>query len=96
MKQLRKLINVVEATDFKEGQAVARELVLAKVKANSKTRSEIMQICDLFHAKIVNVANDAVVIEMTDEESKTAAFLELLEPFGLLELARTGLLAIKR
>jgi acetolactate synthase-1/3 small subunit len=96
MKQLRKLINVVEATDFKEGQAVARELVLAKVKANSKTRSEIMQICDLFHAKIVNVANDAVVIEMTDEESKTAAFLELLEPFGLIELARTGLLALKR
>jgi acetolactate synthase-1/3 small subunit len=96
MKQLRKLINVVEATDFKEGQAVARELVLVKVKAGSKTRSEIMQICDLFHAKIVNVANDAVVIEMTDEESKTTAFLELLEPFGVLELARTGLLAIKR
>jgi acetolactate synthase-1/3 small subunit len=96
MKQLRKLINVVEATDFKEGQAVARELVLAKVKANAKTRSEIMQICELFHAKIVNVANDAVVIEMTDEESKTTAFLDLLEPFGVLELARTGLLALKR
>jgi len=96
MKQLRKLINVVEATDFKEGQAVARELVLAKVKASAKTRSEIMQICELFHAKIVNVANDAVVIEMTDEESKTTAFLDLLEPFGVLELARTGLLAIKR
>ncbi|HXA79824.1 MAG TPA: acetolactate synthase small subunit [Opitutaceae bacterium] len=96
MKQLRKLINVVEASDFKEGQAVARELVLAKVKANAKTRAEIMQICDLFHAKIVNVANDAVVIEMTDEESKTTAFLDLLEPFGVLELARTGLLALKR
>jgi acetolactate synthase-1/3 small subunit len=96
MKQLRKLINVIEAADFKEGQAVARELVLAKVKANSKTRSEIMQICDIFHAKIVNVANDTVVIEMTDEEAKTTAFIELLEPFGLLELARTGLLALKR
>ncbi len=96
MKQLRKLINVVEATDFKEGQAVARELVLAKVKANAKSRSEIMQICELFHAKIVNVANDAVVIEMTDEEAKTIAFLDLLEPFGVLELARTGLLALKR
>jgi acetolactate synthase I/III small subunit len=96
MKQLRKLINVVEANDFKDGQAVARELVLAKVKANAKTRSEIMQICELFHAKIVNVANDAVVIEMTDEEAKTTAFLDLLEPFGVLELARTGLLALKR
>jgi acetolactate synthase I/III small subunit len=96
MKQLRKLINVVEATDFKDGQAVARELVLAKVKANAKTRSEVMQICELFHAKIVNVANDAVVIEMTDEEAKTTAFLDLLEPFGVLELARTGLLALKR
>ena len=96
MKQLRKLINVVDVVDFKEGQAVGRELVLVKVKADSKTRSEIMQICDIFRAKIVNVAHDAVIIEMTGDEGKTTAFLGLIESFGIIELARTGRLALRR
>lgn len=96
MKQLRKLINVVDVVDFHEGQAVGRELVLVKVKADSKTRSEIMQICDIFRAKIVNVAHDAVIIEMTGDDGKTSAFLGLIEAFGIIELARTGQLALKR
>ncbi|HZP60972.1 MAG TPA: acetolactate synthase small subunit [Opitutaceae bacterium] len=96
MKQLRKLINVVDVVDFHEGQAVGRELVLIKVKADSKTRSEIMQICDIFRAKIVNVAHDAVIIEMTGDDGKTSAFLGLIEAFGVVELARTGQLALKR
>jgi len=96
IKQLRKLVNVVDVVDFKEGQAVDRELVLARVKADSKTRSEIMQICDIFRAKIVNVAHDEVIIEITGDEGKVAAFLGLLESFGILELARTGQLALKR
>lgn len=96
MKQLRKLINVVDVVDFHEGQAVGRELVLVKVKADSKTRSEIMQICDIFRAKIVNVAHDAVIIEMTGDDGKTSAFLGLVEAFGIVELARTGQLALKR
>jgi acetolactate synthase-1/3 small subunit len=95
-KQLRKLVNVVEVVDFHEGQAVQRELLLTRVKADSKTRSEIMQICDIFRAKIVNVAHDAVIIEITGDEGKVSAFLKLVEPFGILELARTGLLALKR
>ena len=95
-KQLRKLINVVEVIDFHEGEAVQRELLLVRVKASSKTRSEIMQICDIFRAKIVNVAKDAVIIEITGDEGKLSAFLNLLEPFGILEIARTGLLALKR
>lgn len=95
-KQLRKLINVVEVVDFHEGQAVQRELLLVRVKADSKTRSEIMQICDIFRAKIVNVAHDAVIIEITGDEAKMSAFLKLLDPFGILEIARTGLLALKR
>jgi acetolactate synthase I/III small subunit len=95
-KQLRKLVNVVEVVDFKEGQAVMRELVLAKVKADSRTRSEIMQICDIFRAKIVNVAQDAVIVEITGDEGKLSAFLGLLEGFGIVELARTGQLALKR
>lgn len=96
IKQLRKLVNVVEVVDFKEGQAVVRELVLIKVKADSKTRSEIMQICDIFRAKIVNVSHSSVIVEATGDEGKVSAFLNLLEPFGVLELARTGVLALKR
>lgn len=95
-KQLRKLVNVVDVVDFKEGQAVVRELVLVKVKADARTRSEIMQICDIFRAKVVNVAHDALVVEVTGDESKTAAFLRLVEAFGILELARTGQLAMRR
>ncbi len=95
-KQLRKLINVVDVVNFKEGQAVVRELVLVKIKADSKVRSEIMQICDIFRAKIVNVAQDAVIVEVTGDEAKTGAFLKLVDDFGILELARTGQLALKR
>ena len=96
IKQLRKLINVVDVVDFKEGQAVVRELVLVRVKADNRTRSEIMQICDIFRTKIVNVSHEDVIIELTGDEGKVAAFLGLLEPFGILELARTGQLALKR
>jgi acetolactate synthase-1/3 small subunit len=90
------LINIVDVTDFKEGQAVSRELVLVKIKADGKTRPEIMQICDIFRAKIVNVAHRDVIIEITGDEGKVGAFLGLVEPFGILELARTGQLALKR
>jgi acetolactate synthase-1/3 small subunit len=96
IKQLRKLVNVVEAVDFKGDEAVIRELMLVKVRADSKTRSEVMQICDIFRTKIVNVSADSVIIEVTGDESKAGAFLKLLEPFGVIELARTGVLALKR
>ena len=96
IKQLTKLVNVVEVVDFSEGQAVERELLLAKIKADSKTRSEIMQISDIFRAKIVNVAHDSLIAEITGDEGKLSAFLKLIEPFGILELARTGQLALKR
>jgi len=93
IKQLRKLVNVVDVVDFTEGQAVSRELVLIKVKADSKTRSEIMQISDIFRTKIVNVSHDSLIIEMTGDDGKVSAFLKLIEPFGIIELARTGALA---
>ena len=96
IKQLRKLVNVVEVVDFTEGEAVVRELVLVKVKAPSKTRSEIMQICDIFRTRIVNVAKDSVIVEVVGDEAKSCAFIKLLEPFGIIELARTGVLAQKR
>jgi len=96
IKQLRKLVNVIEVVDFKEGQAVARELVLVRVKADGRTRSEIMQICDIFRTKIVNVSHDNVIIEVTGDDAKVTAFLDLLKPFGILEQARTGRLALMR
>ena len=96
IKQLRKLINVVEVIDFKEGQAVARELVLVKVRASTTTRSEVVQIADVFRAKIVNLTHESLIIELTGDDDKISALLGLLEPFGILELARTGRLALKR
>jgi acetolactate synthase-1/3 small subunit len=96
IKQLRKLINVVDVIDFKEGQAVARELVLVKIRATSQTRSEIVQIADIFRAKIVHLAADSLIMEATGDDEKVSALLGLLEPFGILELARTGRLALKR
>ena len=96
IKQLRKLINVVDVIDFKEGQAVARELILVKVRADAKTRPELLQIKDIFRAKIVNLTPDSLIIEATGDEEKVSALLGLLEPFGIVELARTGRLALKR
>jgi acetolactate synthase-1/3 small subunit len=96
IKQLRKLVNVVDVADFKEGQAVGRELILVKVTASAQSRSEIMQICDIFRAKIVNVGPNDVIIESTGDEGKVVAFLGLLGPFGIIELARTGQLALTR
>ena len=95
-KQLRKLVNVVEVADFGEGQAVARELILVKVRADSRTRAELLQIADVFRAKIVNLSAESLIIEVTGDEGKINAFLGLLEPFGIVELARTGQLALKR
>jgi acetolactate synthase-1/3 small subunit len=96
IKQLRKLVNVVEVVDFKDGQAVARELILVKVRADVKSRPEVLQIADVFRAKIVNLCQDSLIIEATGDDDKITAFLGLLEPFGILELARTGRLALKR
>jgi acetolactate synthase I/III small subunit len=96
IRQLRKLINVVDVIDFKDGQSVDRELVLVKVKADAETRSEIVQIADIFRAKIVNLAADNLIIELTGSDEKVTALLSLLTPFGIIELARTGRLALKR
>ena len=96
IRQLRKLINVVEVIDFTEGQAVERELVLVKVRADTKTRPEIVQIADIFRARVVNLAIDNLIIELTGNDDKVNALLGLLEPFGIIELARTGRLALKR
>jgi len=96
IKQVNKLINVLEVTDFADGQATERELVMLKVTASAGQRSELMQICDIFRAKIIDVGPESVNIEMTGNGNKVTAFLNLIEPYGIIEMARTGNLALKR
>lgn len=95
-KQLNKLVDVIKVQDFREGEYVDRELVLVKVGVDSKTRPEVMQICDIFRAKIVDVAHKALTIEITGNESKVGAFLDLMAPFGIRDLTRTGKVAMPR
>lgn len=96
VKQLNKLINVIEVKDFRDGEYVGRELALVKVKVSSKTRAEVMQITDIFRAKIVDVQPTSLTIEVTGDENKVEKFIELMEPFGIQELTRTGKVAIPR
>ena len=96
IKQVYKLINVLEVTEFSSGQATERELVMLKVKAPTSQRSEIMQICEIFRAKVIDVARESVNIEMTGNTNKVKAFLSLIEPYEILEMARTGNVALKR
>jgi acetolactate synthase-1/3 small subunit len=95
-KQLDKLIEVIKVTDITEGRIIARELALIKVHATPSTRSEIIQIVDIFRAKIVDVAADSVIIEATGDEEKIDSLYSLLKKFGIKELARTGRIALLR
>jgi acetolactate synthase I/III small subunit len=94
VKQLNKLVDVLEVHDFKDGDVIDRELILLRVKATSSTRPEVMQICDIFRAKIVDVQSSSLSIEVTGDESKIDKFLQLMKPFGILELSRTGRIAL--
>jgi acetolactate synthase-1/3 small subunit len=95
-KQLHKLINVLKITSLDPDSSVERELLLIKVKADAASRAEIMQIVEIFRAKIVDVGSDVMVIEMTGVREKVSAFIELLDPFGVVELMRTGRIAMGR
>ena len=96
VKQLNKLVDVLEVHDFKDGDVIDRELILLRVKATSSTRPEVMQICDIFRAKIVDVQSSSLSLEVTGDESKIDKFLQLMKPFGILELSRTGRIALPR
>jgi len=95
-KQLDKIIEVVKIVDITNNATVARELALFKVKANASTRSEIIQIVDVFRANIVDVSSDSVMVEVTGDEDKINSLLELLRGFGIREIARTGRIALTR
>ena len=95
-KQLDKVIDVVKVSDITGDQIVARELAMIKVKATSTTRAEIIQIVDIFRANIIDVGFDSVTVEVTGDEDKVDSLFDLLRPFGIKELARTGRIAMIR
>ncbi|MBI4399052.1 MAG: acetolactate synthase small subunit [Candidatus Omnitrophica bacterium] len=96
MKQLDRLVDVIRIIDLTKEEMIARELVLVKVNAPAKVRSDVIQVVNTFRAKIVDVNPKNLIIEITGTESKIDAILELLRPFGIREVVRTGLVAMSR
>lgn len=96
VKQLNKLPDVIKVHDFQEGGYVDRELVLVKVTVDSKSRAEVMQISDIFRGKIVDVQPKSLMIEITGTEDKVEKFIELMKPFRIANLTRTGKVALAR
>ena len=96
VKQLNKLVDSIKVHDFRDGEYVDRELVLIKVGVDSQTRAEVMQITDIFRAKIIDVQPKSLTIQITGDESKVDKFIELMKPFGISELTRTGKVALPR
>jgi acetolactate synthase-1/3 small subunit len=95
-KQLHKLVNVLKIRDLEPGDTVARELALFKVSADGPQRGELMQITEIFRAKVVDVTKRSLVIEVTGTTDKIEAFEDMIRPFGLIEMMRTGEIAIAR
>ncbi|ACL02267.1 acetolactate synthase, small subunit [Desulfatibacillum aliphaticivorans] len=96
IKQLRKLINVVKVTDLAEGPAVYREMALVKVSAKPEFRAEILRIVDIFRCKVIDVSAEHYTVEVTGDQGKITALLDLLKPMGVKEIARTGVTALSR
>ena len=95
-KQLNKLVNVLKIVELEAVSSVQRELLLVKVRADVETRSHVLETAQLFRAKVVDVASDAVTIEATGSSDKLEAFLRVLEPFGVKELVQSGVVAVGR
>lgn len=96
IKQLRKLIDVIKVVDLTEFDYIDRELILIKVKASGPERAEILRIVEIFRGKVIDVTSDTYTIEITGDEDKVRAIIELLKPFGVKEVVRTGKIAITR
>ena len=95
-KQLNKLVNVIKIVELDPGVSVQRELLLVKVRADLQQRSHVLEIVNLFRAKVVDVATDAVTVEATGTSDKIEALLRVLEPFGIREMVQSGMVAIGR
>ncbi|MBW1787329.1 MAG: acetolactate synthase small subunit [Deltaproteobacteria bacterium] len=95
-KQLNKLINVIKVMEFSNTPFVQREMVLIKVKARPEHRAEILRMADIFRSKVVDVGSEYYTVEVTGDEAKVSAFLKLLKPMGIKEIAKTGAIALSR
>jgi len=93
---LYKLVNVLRVEDVTPLAAVVRDLALIKVSADGASRAQVMQLCDVFRARVVDVANDSLIIEITGTEDKIDGLVEVLRPFGIIEMVRTGIVAMRR
>jgi acetolactate synthase-1/3 small subunit len=96
VKQLNKLVDILEVQDFHSDEYIDRELVMVKVAVDSKARAEVMQITDIFRAKIIDVQPKSLTIEVTGNESKIEKFITLMRTFGIIDLTRTGKVALPR
>jgi len=96
IKQLNKLIDTIKVVDLTFENFVERDLVLLKVQTTAQNRSELMQIAEIFRAKVVDISAKTITLECTGSENKIEAFINMLKPFGIKELARTGRVALKR
>lgn len=95
-KQLEKIVTVVKVVDFQNQEIVERDLMLIKVSTQSTSRSEVRELVEIFRGKIVDVSADCVMIEISGQESKLSAFIDLMRPIGILEMVRTGRIALSR
>ena len=96
IQQLNKLVDVIEVEDLTASSFVERELVMIRISVNSKKRSEALEIAEIFRGKIVDLDNETMTIEVTGAQGKVAAFIEMMRFFGIMELVRTGEIAIRR
>ena len=95
-KQLHKLINVIKIKSFENGDYIGRELIIIKLSATAKSRSDIKTICDIMNAKISDISATTITIELADTADRVALFQEMVTPFGILEVARTGVVAVQK
>jgi acetolactate synthase-1/3 small subunit len=95
-KQLHKLVNVIKIRDLEPEETVARELALFKVAADGETRAQVMQFADIFRGRVIDVSKRSVTVELTGTDDKIEAFEQVVRPFGLIEMVRTGEIAISR
>ncbi len=95
-KQLHKLVNVLKIRDLEPGETAARELALFKVSADGETRGQVMQFAEIFRGKVIDVSKRSITVEITGTDAKIEAFEQSIRPFGLIEMVRTGEIAISR
>lgn len=96
MNQLRKVYDVVKVVELSPNDSVIREIVMIKIKCTSDLRSEVIGICDIFRASIVDVSSESLIVQIAGDQSKIEAFASMLEPFGIKEIVRTGITALRR